>query len=77
MATVLTENLDVKIIDGFGFSTKFRLRKHLFCKKDDIDPTLLIRRMVTAVKEPAEAQVANSFETWLSSNGMRVSSREV
>ena len=38
---------------------------------------VLIRRMVTAVKEPIEKQVANSFDTWLSSNGMRVFSREV
>ena len=38
---------------------------------------LLIRRMVTAVKEPIETQVANSSDTWLSSNGMRVFSREV
>ena len=33
--------------------------------------------MVTAVKEPAETQVANSLDTWLSSNRIRVSSREV
>ena len=38
---------------------------------------VLIRRMVTAVKEPIETQVANSFDTWLSSNGMRVFLREV
>ena len=33
---------------------------------------VLICRTVPAVKEPAEAHVANSFDTWLSSNGMRV-----
>ena len=38
---------------------------------------VLIHRMVTAVKEPIETQVANNFDTWLSSNGMRVFSREV
>ena len=35
-----------------------------------------MRRMVTTVKEPTETQVANSFDTWLSSNRIRVSSRE-
>ena len=38
---------------------------------------VIIRRMVIAVKEPTETQVANSFDKWLSSNGMRVFSREV
>ena len=36
-----------------------------------------IRWMVTTVKEPTETQVANSFDTWLSSNRIWVSSREV
>ena len=36
-----------------------------------------LRRMVTAVKEPTETQVASIFDTWLSSNRIRVSSREV
>ena len=38
---------------------------------------VLIRWMVTAVKEPTETQVANSLDTWLSSNRIRVFSREV